>query len=367
MPKSNASSIADLLATTPFVFGFHPDDSLVALAFSSDEMICAVRYDLPRGVAMKDLFDAAMQLIEILRGQAPETVSLIAYVDEEERARHALGLFSRRLTAADFRVLHEIRVTDGRYWSYLCSDVECCPPEGRPCPPPHSVKAAEATFDGAVALPSRRHLEVGVAPVTGAEREAMRHAERRAIARLARVSSEAARSPDRHLSLGHLVARSGRKALREAECRYREGGRLNDDEMAWLGVTLASEPVRRYAWSRTGRCGWEVELWSDMLRRVDPANAAPAATLLSYVAWCRGKGALASIAIQRALDADASYPMAGLMNEVLCNAVPPWLLEGWREPTADRQVGILPGGEPPPVDRAEHWRRLLRSSRRRIR
>jgi hypothetical protein len=91
---------------------------------------------------------------------------------------------------------------------------------------------------------------------------------------------------------------------------------------------LLSVRVRDYAWERIGRdIEGSVGLWTDIARRVEPEMAAPPATLLAFAAWRNGDGAVASIALDRALKADPTYPMARLLGDALDNGVPPgpWL------------------------------------------
>jgi hypothetical protein len=64
-------------------------------------------------------------------------------------------------------------------------------------------------------------------------------------------------------------------------------------------------------------------LWTDLVRgAADPWVPAPAA-LLAFTAWQCGEGALASIAIDRALACDPRYSMALLLREILDAGVPP--------------------------------------------
>jgi len=52
---------------------------------------------------------------------------------------------------------------------------------------------------------------------------------------------------------------------------------------------------------------------------------APALTLLAMLAWWRGDGARAGLLLDGALDADADYQLAGLLDGTLAAAIPP----GW--------------------------------------
>ena len=53
-----------------------------------------------------------------------------------------------------------------------------------------------------------------------------------------------------------------------------------------------------------------------------PLDAAPA-TLLAVCAWLRGDGAMANVALARALDSDPAYTLARLLAQALARCVPP--------------------------------------------
>jgi hypothetical protein len=114
--------------------------------------------------------------------------------------------------------------------------------------------------------------------------------------------------------------------VRQAVARYRRGADIKDhDEIAWLGFTLTDLRVRDDAWARMDPQFNEAHqrLWTDLLHQL-PAEFTPApAALLAFVAWQAGDGALASIAIERALDADPNYSMALLIADALHAGLPP--------------------------------------------
>jgi hypothetical protein len=178
--------------------------------------------------------------------------------------------------------------------------------------------AAAATVSGYVALPSRADLERRIAPVTGPARIAMRQATIRAAQRLTDlVGTDVPKG-------AVAVRRAGSLAVDAALSRVRGEGRLDDDEVAWLGVLLGHLPVRDHAWQRIGGdLGLHVTLWTDVVRRVEPALAAPAATLLAFAAWRAGEGAVASIALARALRTEPDYRMALLLNHALRHGLSP--------------------------------------------
>jgi hypothetical protein len=66
-----------------------------------------------------------------------------------------------------------------------------------------------------------------------------------------------------------------------------------------------------------------------------PYVPAPAC-LLAFAAWRSGHGALASVAVDRALARDPAYSMAVLLEDVLRYGLPPAALDGWPAPARPR-------------------------------
>lgn len=398
MTSLKVSSPAELISAVPFLIGFHPADSLTVVALRGPRVTFAVRMDLPEhDVPEEEARAAVHHLAAVVLQQQTEAVTILGYGDEP-RVTPALLRVSHAFRRAGVTVVDELRVADGRFWSYLCTDPACCPAEGRPCEPADSRVATEATFAGAVALPSREALAARLAPAVGDDREAMLAATARAVLRLAALAgdlSPGARAPERgprpgrdsssscvgpglppgptsglphgragvaprrFLPGAHLgkllwaelglgtpgaknqplvpdedrffaqVRRAGREAVREAERCYRSGGRLTDDQAAWLGVLLLNTPVRDYAWTRTGVHEWEITLWSDLARRVEARYVPAPAALLAFVAWRSGQGPLASVAVERALTEKPDYSLAVLMHETILTGLPPETLHDW--------------------------------------
>lgn len=317
-------SPADLIAAVPYLIGFHPVDSLTVVAVRGHKVVFAARHDLPApGTSGAQAAGEARHLAAVVTRQEVDGATVIGY-GEAARVTATVLRVSGALRDLGVDVLDELRVTDGRYWSYLCQDPACCPPDGLPCDPASAVAAA-ATYAGQVALPDRESLADRLAPVTGALRDGMRAATQRAQQRLADLLEHvpAKDGPSVEEAFARLVRRTGRAAAREAVARHRAGGRLTDDEVAWLGVLLVHLPVRDYAWERTGAEEWHVALWTDVVRRVEPSYVPGPACLLAFAAWRAGHGALASVAVERARAEDADYPMAVLLEDVLRYALPP--------------------------------------------
>jgi hypothetical protein len=334
-------SDADLLAAIPYMFGFHPTDSVVVVAFRGRTVVFAARQDL---VLDDDHADpAAGQVAEVVLRQNVDGAMIIGY-GERDRVTPTVRRVSEALRLAEVPVVDELRLTGGRYWSYRCEERGCCPAEGLPHRPEETAVAAAATFAGQVVLPDRAALVARIAPVTGAEQKAMADATVRAQERITELLSR-----DLHdAGLARSVRRAGRAAVRDAERRYRSGRRLDDDEVAWLGALLVDVAVRDYAWERIGIEDWCAVLWTDVVRRVEPEYVPAPACLLGFAAWRQGQGALAYAAVDRALAVDRDYVMAGLLAQILGLGLSPATVLGW--PPSDRlDLGdIKPFMEPPP-------------------
>ena len=319
------SSPAELLAAVPYLLGFHPSDSVTVVAFRGGRVHFAGRHDLPPPDSdSDDARAAAAHLAAVVAREAADGAVVIGY-GAPARVTPAVLRTAEALRRVDVPTFDVLRVTGGRFWSYLCDGDDGCPDEGWPCPPEHSAIAAAATYAGHVALPDRDTLVAQLAPVGGA---AMAAATVRARERLSGLA-------DRDAGVGRRVHRAGRTAVRDAERRYRSGGRLSDDEVAWLGVLLADVAVRDYAWERVGLDPWQLTLWTDVVRRVEPAYVPAPAALLGFAAWRSGVGALAWAAVERSLEQDPAYGMAQTLREILTYAVSPAMVDGW--PAVDRR------------------------------
>ncbi|HEY5353534.1 MAG TPA: DUF4192 domain-containing protein [Streptosporangiaceae bacterium] len=323
-PQVRVSSPADVLAVVPHLLGFHPANSLVVMGVGRPKarVQLAFRYDLPDPPDAVHAADIAEHAAEVLRHRRLSSVIGVGYgpgalvtpvADALAAALHGAGLR-----------LHELmRVEDGRYWSYLCQNPECCPAEGVPFDVRANPASAAMTVAGLVAYPDRAALAGTLAPVTGAAARSMERATSQARARAADLITQASPSLGRGTK---LLVDAGRQAVQEAIATYRAGGRLEADEpVAWLTVALAHLAVRDDAWARMDPVhrAAHLRLWTDVVRRATPAYLPAPASLLAFTAWQSGEGALANIAIDRALAADPAYSLAQLLREIMDAGVPP--------------------------------------------
>jgi hypothetical protein len=306
-------SPADVVSAIPYLIGFHPADSVVVLACDDTQGAYAVRLDLTAHDALLE------HVTDLMARRRPEAVILAGY-GAAGRVTPMVERVRDRLQARGIPLREALRVENGRFWSYLCSDLACCPPEGTYVDVRTSPVAAAAIAGGLVALPDRRALSRTLEPAGG---ESMRRATARAEARLARWAEEGVDAvPAR-------IAAEGVPLVRLVIDRACAGSDPpTDDEVAWLGILLGSLRVRDEAWVRMNEQDLQVHirLWKHVLTRVNEAYAAAPACLLAFAAWRSGEGALANIALDHALDADPCYSMARLLQELFISGLPPWSL-----------------------------------------
>jgi uncharacterized protein DUF4192 len=325
LPRVRLSSPADVLAVVPHLLGFHPSRSFVVIGARGPRtrVELGFRYDLPDPPDAAAAEDIAKHAVAVLAHRRITTVIAVGY-GPGRLVTPVADVFAVAARRGGLRMRELMRVEDGRYWSYLCRNVTCCPPEGvavsaRPHPASAVMSAA-----GLAAYPDRESLASTLAPVTGPQAKAMDQATQRACERAAALAAKASRQGSRDPL--RLVIDEGRRAVREAIGSYREGGRISeDDRLAWLAVTLANLPVRDDAWARMepGHRDAHRRLWTDVVRRAGAAWVPAPAALLAFTAWQCGEGALANIAIDRALDADPGYSMALLLRDIIDAGVPP--------------------------------------------
>jgi len=324
-PPVRVSSPGDILAVVPHLLGFHPATSLVVIGAGRppQRIELAFRYDLPDPPDTGIAAEIAGHATAVLQQRGLSTVIGIGY-GPGALVTPVADALAAAVAGGGLRMHELMRVEDGRYWSYLCANPDCCPPEGVRFDVQASPAAAAMTVAGLVAYPDRAALAGTLAPVSGAAARAMERATARARARAARLVSLATRGglepPTR------LLADAGRRAVQDAIASYRAGRPITgDDPVAWLSVALAHLPVRDDAWARMDPAYREEHqrLWSDVVRRARPAYLAAPASLLAFTSWQCGEGALANIAIDRALAADPGYSLAHLLRDIIDAGVPP--------------------------------------------
>jgi hypothetical protein len=324
-----AGSPAALLTLIPHLLGFVPEASLIVIGVTPprDRIRVTLRYDLPDPPEIDLVADIVAHAVGVLRSQRLTAAVAVAYGPEPQVTPVADELrdaaWQARIDLREF-----LRVHDGRYWSYTCRNEACCPAAGTPFEPdPQAAQAAALIGAGTPVLASRAAVAARVAPLGGIAAESMRQATRRAELHIARLLAKVRKSA-RLGAARHMIAAEGLAAVGTMIARYRDGGRFaSDDEIARITVALRDLRVRDDAWARMDPryADEHLRLWIDVVRRAQPRYVAAPAALLAFVAWQSGDGALANVALDRALADDPRYSMATLLRQVITAGAPPSL------------------------------------------
>ncbi|WP_392542429.1 DUF4192 domain-containing protein [Oryzobacter telluris] len=319
----------EVIAVLPYQLGYHPRNSVVAVALRGRSMGMVARTDLP---PEEHAVEAAASLVGPLMRDGATAVVVVAWEDAPDASTPVLLSLVEQLEEAGAEVVDVAVVRDGRRFSPICSEA-CCPADGEPLRDPTTVPAvADLVALGRAPLPSRDDVDRLVEP-DGARDEGVARA----------IAARADRRP-------------GRRRWARAWGRLLEPGAGSDppDDVVVADAVLALADV---GW-RDGLIGWlspgvlpsrEVEpavlallrtsvpLWPTPARRAPvvrtdhPAllgrlldvcravpdscdgEAAAICTVAAHVAWADGEGAVARAALERALRLVPDYRLADLL------------------------------------------------------
>jgi hypothetical protein len=338
----NLKSPHELLAVVPFLLGFRPTNSTVVLCLSNNRLGLTQRLDLPRPEHAQH---TASALMPSLVAENPESVVLIGYEDRAGESLPALESLSAALQSQNIDIHDRLVVRNGRWRSLDCDNPRCCPPQGSKVPEPADVPGIVAEFIGQGISPHRnrealaRQVEAGpesvaVVKVLRSRQKAMAKAVGGQDAPRAEVFAAWPRILDpAATTINAEDAALAAMSLLDIEIR--------DGLVAWLspGTLNINElgPEVQELFSGLGK-GWGEE-------HSDPASiasqnaaqealirlcamlpnhaAAPALSVLASLAWWRGDGALARVALDRALRCDPGYRLAQLLLKMVDLAIRP--------------------------------------------
>lgn len=324
-PRRASVRVSDpgaVVAALPALLGFSPSESVVVVALDDDGRVAlTVRTDLPTGPgpapAAWDLAcravsaDPAAVLLAVV-SEAPDDSSPLPGAPDEVVAglphRAVVHDLVLALTDLDVPVRDVLLVRSGRWWSYDCTQPCCAPGAGTPLPGGVSPVAVAAIAAGAVIAPDRAALGARIARVPGPDADVLAAA----AGRVARPGADADR---------------GWSAVTDALelCRPGRAGAVPDAQVAAVVWALVDPALRDRAlgFALGADAAAAEALWTECTRRAPaPLDAAPA-TLLAVSAWLRGDGAMANVALERALASRPGYHLAELLADGLSRCLPP--------------------------------------------
>ncbi|ATL30966.1 DUF4192 domain-containing protein [Streptomyces formicae] len=335
---------AELADALPYLLGFKPENSIVLIALHGERGRFGGRVRLGIPERAEDWASTANQLARCLvggcerRGSRPEGV--VAFLcrepaDGESGKRVVDGLrpLAQLLRTAcgglDVPVVEVVCITGGRFWTYCCPDIRCCPPEGiRLLRPGTSVLAAAATYMGIQVNSTQSEIRSRLVPWgTAAAVEQERALDAAGLALIPKMLGE--EGGDIATGILDLARRvMARLAAAEVitdrlEADNRDDELLAHDEAAALilGLQVRTTRDRAAAWMEGDAAPAALRLWRALARRCVGAygeHAAAPLALAGWVAWSLGDSVEGQEALDMALDADPGYLFAQLLNRA-CN------------------------------------------------
>jgi hypothetical protein len=360
------NGLADVLTVLPYQLGFHPQSCLVAVSLRGTRMGLVQRIDLP---PPEHVSDAVAAMITPLRRDRPRAMLLIGYEEREGDSRAMLDEMAAACRARGINVADRVAVRDSRWFDLDCSQ-RCCPPEGRPLPPPSAVPAvAEFVGREICPLPNRSALADLMGPnrsLTSSDlgevtRLAERWLDRRLRATVAGEKTRTLSARDKglvdfraaELALWGRVLRADDEAEPIQALTPRDLAMLavsltdvdlRDALIAWLCPGVLPEDVMdRTMTVQMGQVlseppwlgGDEPEMLGvigqqrverrlcDLSAALPDPLAVSTLTVLASFAWWRGDGALTRVALDRALRVDPHYRLAQLLERMVDLAIRP--------------------------------------------
>lgn len=299
-PQIEITGPGDVATIIPFMLGYQPHDSLAFLALSNGRVVNAAAQPLTPGTDPRGI---AERVADVLLSYAVSTVVIVGYGPDgpvREAVEQAIDVF----TSAGIIVGDAMRAFDDHVWQVGYS--ENFKNEGFPYDPRSSVVAVAATVAGMQVAADRESLMARLDPVTGPEHDRMRAA----FEALPPTSDERVET-----------------LITEAITAAENDTRLPDDRAAQLLILLSSPNLRDRAADLIHGTHTQIRAWTDLVRRAGagPLAATPA-IFLALSAMLLGDGTTASMATDRALQADPDDEFVQLISDLLQAGLSPQTL-----------------------------------------
>ncbi|WP_175411549.1 DUF4192 domain-containing protein [Streptomyces sp. TRM64462] len=344
-PQITLRCPAELADALPYMFGFHPSDSVVLLALHGERGRFGGRLRLGIPHSPREWAPVAEQLAECLvegserRGARPDGIVVFLCQDPADgedgrRVMERLRPLAQKLRTAcgalDVPVYEALCISGGRFWSYCCPDSDCCPPEGSELAPPGtSVMAAAAAYAGIHVRGSLRDMEARLKPwstATAADQTRALDAASAALVHRMIGTQGCEQVRDETIRLaGAVIDRLGAlpALVDPVAADAADDALITHEEAAVLIVGLQDRLTRDRAaeWMEGPEAERALRLWRALARRCVGAyseHAAAPLTLAGWVAWSTGDEPSARVALGLALEADTEYVFARLLHQA-CN------------------------------------------------
>ena len=294
-----AKTPEDVLAAVPLVLGFVPEESVVMLTTGAVHPFHA-RLDLPR--TGRDRRAAAESLVGPAVRHRAGRVMFVMYTADASSARSSARVLVRAFVRRGIDVADVLR-SDGSRWFPVSLD------GSRPDGPGTAYDVTGHLFTA---------QSVAAGRVTRASR--------------AELAATVAADPHEVTAVSDVLRGHGEPDVDHAEwlpglvSSLVAGGAVPDAPTTARLLTALARPAGRDAamGGLTRELAEErLPVYSALVRAAPPPLLAPAASVLAFLAWLSGDGALAWCALDRAAEGDPPCTLADAVAEALDLALPP--------------------------------------------
>jgi len=278
----------ELLATVPFLIGYHPSDSIVFIALREKSAGVAMRIDYPR-----DLMPEQFQIIaeHLIDQHADEVVVVLYHPDRGEPAPKLIETIQDQLAIAKVPIAEMISVIDERWRSIFCTDVSCCPPDGTPL---------------ANSLTLELMRNISLIPEIDYLDDAYRLAQQQGA-----------------LAINDLIAEFRKKGSQTSiQTVALALARLQDLQVRDYALGVASDEIQ----------GELMSIWAWLTSIAPRGYVAAPATLFAQLAYEQGQTTIALRGIERALDDQPAYELARLLRRTFAAR---WPVESFKSMRAE--------------------------------
>lgn len=324
--RIRVATAEDVLGIIPYLLGFVPHDSLVAMVVDHARLEVTLRVDLAdvesdllargrapgSGTGRFNRLPGSDALDDLLARwlARPECdVILVCYADDPTRAQQGVDLAIPAV--GPDRVLMALAATSERYWTRGFETGAVVRAEGWEYRLDSSRTAAQAVFLGLHAHPSRSALAKVVAGPRGKTMGSVRTMITAAELRLAGLGADEAL-----FELGDLLAGAG--------------GEITGHQAVQLGTMVAVPRLRGAAVAamRQDNANDMVDLWTQVCRMMPPERQSDALCLAGLAAWLSGQGTLSAISVEQASPGYCSPGLLAFLRQARDLGLPPQIWPG---------------------------------------
>lgn len=298
----------DILVALSYQLGYHPKRSVVLVCLRDRRVELIQRIDTPD---YPDFLEAGQNMIAPMLRQAPTSVVLVGYDDEPDESGPFLDLLAEATRDAGIKVNDVLAIRDGRWYSRTCTST-CCPAEGTPLEQ-NSLVATQFISVGKNPLKDRQAVANRLEPSIAAGAFIPLRS-----APTAPELLTALKGWTKILAGGALTAQETRTMVASLIRVDFRDGLLAHMNPGTLPLDMVPPEMRNIVgllpeMDHEGGVDRLVTLCAD----VPDGHATPVLTVLAAYAWHTGEGALARMALARALRGDPDYRLAHLMTHMV--------------------------------------------------